>query len=96
MSRQSESLLLGGINCEANIRIGDIEGSLRSLNSDPKIRRALLASLPGKQLALHPEAEEVEAEMQLYHVPSLAETKMGETPQWLVVYSAAFRRELSK
>jgi hypothetical protein len=95
-SRQDESVFLGGINREANIRIGDIEESLRSFNSDPKIRRALLASLSGKQLALHSEASEVEAEMQLYHVPSLAETKMGERPQWLVVYSAVFRRGLPK
>jgi hypothetical protein len=89
-----------GKTAEEPLRLGDNrEISLRIANvvamfwiQDGDLRRTLSASLAGKVLAMHPEAESVAARLDVFEMPTMEGYREGNRPWWSLHYRARFVR----
>jgi hypothetical protein len=83
-------ILTTGASHEADLRIGDMVAIFWSADED--LQRGLAASWAGRMLARHPEATRVVVHLDAYELPTMAEYKQGERPDWSPHYQAEFVR----
>lgn len=83
-------ILTTGASHEADLRIGDMVAIFWTADED--LQRGLAASWAGRMLARHPEATRVVVHLDSYDLPTMAEYKQGERPDWSPHYEAEFVR----
>jgi hypothetical protein len=76
-------------NQEVRLRLG----SMLSTVEEAPLRRGLLATWAARAFGRHPEAREVIVRIEVFDVPTLAETRDGATPEWQVEFERSFRRD---
>jgi hypothetical protein len=85
---KSEDVLTTGASHEADLRIGDMVAIFWM--DDEDLRRSLVGSWAGRMLARHPEATSVVVRLDAYDLPTMAEYRRGERPDWAPHYEAEF------
>lgn len=83
-------ILTTGASHEADLRIGDMVAIFWM--ADENLQRGLAGSWAGRMLARHPDATRVLVHLDAYELPTMAEYKRGERPDWSLYYEAEFVR----
>ena len=86
--RKIEEPLQLGDNREISLRIANVVAMYWS--QDDELRRALSASLAGKILATHPEAERVAVRLDVFEMPTMKAYREGDRPRWALHYRTRF------
>jgi hypothetical protein len=90
--RQVSEELIPNLDREVSLRVGNIIGIFWDEIDDEQSRRSIAASWAGTVLARHPGARQVKVVLRAYDLPSMAEYRSGERPQWTPFYQAVFVR----
>jgi hypothetical protein len=81
-----------GMSHEASRRTSYLVDLVLDHEQEVALRRSLAASLVGKMFARHPEAEAITASLDVYHLPTMAEYRLGRKPGWEPHYQATYVR----
>lgn len=87
-----EETLEAGKSREVGFRVGNIAGTVHIASKSTELRRALLGALAANRFGAHPEADRVEVNIEQWVVPSMAEYREGQRPQWRSLHQATFER----
>jgi hypothetical protein len=86
--KKSEDILTTGASHEADLRIGDMVAMFWMAEQD--LQRAMAACWAGRILARHPDADCVVVHLDAYDLPTMAEYREGQRPDWSPYYEAEF------
>jgi hypothetical protein len=92
---QRRAAAITGANREADLRVGNLVNSQWDLRRTPESlanNRALAASCAGKIFANHPDAEEVDVQVEFYDLPTMSRYREGVRPRWVPYYRPSFTR----
>jgi hypothetical protein len=87
-----EETLESGKSRELGFRLGNVAGTIYQVAKRTDLRRALLGALAANRLGAHPEADQVQVNIEEWVMPTMAEYRRGERPRWRSLLAATFVR----
>jgi hypothetical protein len=81
-----------GKSREVGFRLGNVAGTIYIAAKRPDLRRALLGALAASRLGAHPEANQVQVNIEEWVMPTMAAYRVGARPRWRLLLDATFVR----
>jgi hypothetical protein len=89
---RAEETLETGKSREVGFRLGNLAGTVYVVAQRTDLRRAFLAALAASRLGAHPEARRVQVTIEEWVMPTMADYRVGASPQWRSLHEATFAR----
>jgi hypothetical protein len=88
----SEETLESGKSREVAFRLGNVAGTIYIVAKRADLRRAFLGALAANRLGAHPEANQVQVNIEEWVMPTMAAYRVGARPWWRSLLDATFVR----
>jgi hypothetical protein len=89
---RSEETLESGKSREVGFRLGNVAGTIYIVAKRTDLRRAFLGALAANRLGAHPEANQVQVNIEEWVMPTMAAYRVGARPWWRSLLDATFVR----
>ena len=89
---RSEETLETGKSREVGFRLGNLAGTIYIAAKRTDLRRAFLGALAASSFGTHPEASDVQVNIEEWVMPTMADYRAGVRARWRVLNDATFVR----
>lgn len=87
-----EETLETGKSREVGFRLGNIAGTIYLAAKRTDLQRVFLAALAANRFDVHPEASQVQVNIEEWEMPTMADYRAGSRSRWRVMKEATFTR----